>query len=65
VPVRVDEAGRHDHARGVEDLRARRVQTRADREDGVVLDQDVGGVEVAEAVVHGEDAAAADDEAGG
>ena len=63
MPVSVDEAGNGDAARRVDDLRPVRFQSFADRQDAAVRDQHVALQDVAERVVHRDDARAADQEA--
>ena len=51
VPMGIDEAGHHDHPRGVDDLGVRRGDVRPHGGDGLAFDEDVGGFEIAERAV--------------
>jgi len=60
--MRLDEAGHGDHGLAVDDLRARRLQRLADRDDRAILHMDIAIGEIAEAIVHRQHISVADDE---
>ncbi len=62
VPVRLHEAGQHEHAGTVDDRRRTRVQMRPDADDLAVSDMDIADLERADQRVHRHDQSAADDE---
>src|SRR5690606_3901648 len=65
VAVGVDEPGHHDHAPGVDHLRLVHRQVGSDLADHLAFDEDVGGGEVADLAVEGEDRAALYEDAAG